>query len=173
MQNVHIGPLIDEVDKTPDLWNYLTIRQDYKDSAHVDTKSIIFRGPKGRDYESIFNDPLTIDYGMGSDRLQDIARETGRLAFAGNWRYKAMGRLMLVKLKPGGAIMRHVDEGKYADSYTRYHLALQSDEGNEFECDGDTVHMLPGELWWFNHKKPHSAVNNSKNDRIHLIVDVA
>ena len=43
--------------------------------------------------------------------------------------------------------------------------------GNDFHCEEETVHMWPGELWWFNNKKTHWVKNNSKSDRIHLIID--
>jgi hypothetical protein len=32
--------------------------------------------------------------------------------------------------------------------------------------------MRTGEVWWFNNAIEHEVVNNSADDRIHLIVDI-
>ncbi|MGK7915145.1 MAG: aspartyl/asparaginyl beta-hydroxylase domain-containing protein [Prochloraceae cyanobacterium] len=34
------------------------------------------------------------------------------------------------------------------------------------------MRMKPGELWWFDNKKPHEAINEADDWRIHLIFDV-
>ena len=65
----------------------------------------------------------------------------------------------------------HEDTGRYAKAYSRFHLVLTSAPGNTFTCDNQTVHMQPGELWWFNHRGEHSVRNDSDTDRIHLIFD--
>jgi GNAT superfamily N-acetyltransferase len=48
---------------------------------------------------------------------------------------------------------------------------LQSDPGNAFYCGTETVHMMPGELWWFNHKTRHWFENASLRPRWHMIID--
>lgn len=84
---------------------------------------------------------------------------------------ESIGRVMIVGLKPGGRIVPHRDEGLYAETYSRAHFCLYALPGNLFYCGFDCVAMLPGELWWFNHRQTHSVVNNSDNERIHLILD--
>ena len=37
---------------------------------------------------------------------------------------------------------------------------------------GVIVNMLTGEIWWFNNQAEHEIINNSADDRIHLIVDI-
>ena len=81
------------------------------------------------------------------------------------------GRVMLTELRPGGYIPPHIDEGVYANLYDRFHLCLQGDEGSVYECGGETVSPLPGDMFWTNHKRPHSVGNYGEMTRIHLIVD--
>jgi hypothetical protein len=84
---------------------------------------------------------------------------------------------MLVELKNEGVINKHIDEGHYADTYMRFHIPIKSDDGSEFHVEledsvEEVAHMRPGDLWWFNHKKPHFALNVSSQSRVHLIVDL-
>jgi quercetin dioxygenase-like cupin family protein len=82
-----------------------------------------------------------------------------------------LGRIMIVRLKTGGEIAPHIDEGAYARYYARFHLVLESNPACVFKAGGELVHMAPGELWWFNHQVEHSVVNNGP-DRTHIIVDL-
>jgi Aspartyl/Asparaginyl beta-hydroxylase len=78
---------------------------------------------------------------------------------------------MLVRLKAGGAITPHVDEGAYAQHYARFHLPIDSTAACRFFCGDESVHMAPGEFWWFDHQREHSVVNDGP-DRVHLILDL-
>ena len=157
-------------------WKAITLRQEHPGSAHGDTESIYLRWSASMDVKSVFSDLDAVDYPHldmlpeFKEVLQWIFYEVGG---------EQLGRAMIVKLKKDGYIEQHVDEGDYADHYDRFHLCLDA----EPECDfmvqhGDsplhfeTTNMLPGELWWFDHKKPHCVDNGSGRDRIHLIVDV-
>jgi hypothetical protein len=50
-------------------------------------------------------------------------------------------------------------------------MVLESSPRCIFNAGGKSVHMAPGELWWFNHQVEHS-VTNSGLDRTHIIVDL-
>ncbi len=150
------------------LFDECTHRQDFPGSPHHDTKAIFLRWAPHWTPESIFDSTESIDY-PGAKQLPAhyaLAYRICHMIGATEW-----GRVMVVKMKPGGRIDQHWDGGAYAHHFDRFHLCLQGDEGNRFTCDGATVAMLPGELWWFNHQLPHSAHNDSPNERIHLIID--
>jgi quercetin dioxygenase-like cupin family protein len=83
-----------------------------------------------------------------------------------------LGRMIVTRLKPGGTIAPHEDQGQVAKWYTRTHLVLAGKPGNMFTVEDETVQMLTGELWWFENKRSHSCVNKSDDDRVHLIMDV-
>jgi len=88
-----------------------------------------------------------------------------------------LGRAFIAKLRPGGAVIPHSDYGMYSDHFERFHLVLTSEKGNVFSVQDknkrrESVYMQPGELYWFNHKDDHWAVNNSQEHRMHLIIDM-
>lgn len=169
LTDLDVGPMLDALDARPQLWKEITVRQEAPGSPHHDTEAIWLRGPREITLDSVFNELQAVDY-LSMHELAEavyplvapILRQLGSTV---------LGRVMIVKLKPGGYIDPHEDQGRYAKAYSRFHLVLSSDPGNTFTCDGESVHMAPGELWWFNHRGQHSVRNDSATDRIHVIFD--
>ncbi len=83
-----------------------------------------------------------------------------------------LGRCLITRLRPGGCITPHRDEGAPATYYDRFHVALQGKPGTVFRSGDERVAMRCGEAWWFDNTQEHEVVNNSSDDRIHLIVDI-
>jgi hypothetical protein len=83
-----------------------------------------------------------------------------------------LGRVMINKLRPGGAHLPAPDTPVHADYWRRYHIVLHSKPGVVFRCGDEQVYMGTGETWWFNNKLEHEVINNSDDDRIHMIVDI-
>lgn len=80
-----------------------------------------------------------------------------------------VGFVSLHRLKAGHTIKPHTDSnGNFR--FSRFHLVLTSTPRCLFTVDDETVHMAPGELWWFNHQLTHSVTNGGP-DRVHLIFD--
>ena len=173
VKDIDIGGLLEEVNE--EHWKEVTLRQDHPESSHKDTESIYLRWSEKMDVKSVFNDLMAVDY-PALDRLPVFKDILGEIFHS--VRGEKLGRAMLVKLKGEGFIDRHVDEGPYADYYDRFHLCLQSGENVNFMIDHtsfkhyECCNMQPGELWWFDHKKPHCVDNTNSVDRIHLIVDI-
>jgi hypothetical protein len=84
-----------------------------------------------------------------------------------------LGRIMIVHLEPKGTIGMHVDPGEYFERHSRYHIPLKTNSGVQF-IDKDNIkeHMPYMTLCRLNNLSPHSLINDSDEDRIHLIVDV-
>jgi GNAT superfamily N-acetyltransferase len=169
LTDLDVGPMLDALEARPELWGEITARQEAPGSPHHDTESIWLRGPRELTLESVFNDLMAVDYLSMHELAGDVyplvapvLRQLGSTA---------LGRVMIVKLKPGGFIDPHEDTGRYAKAFSRFHLVLKSDPGNVFTCDGESVHMQPGELWWFNHRGEHQVRNDSATERIHIIFD--
>jgi hypothetical protein len=84
-----------------------------------------------------------------------------------------LGRAMLVRLKPMGRVYPHVDKGAYYAVRDRYHLVIQSKGGSPMASAEETVILQEGELWCFDNKSMHSAMNPSADWRVHLIFDLS
>jgi hypothetical protein len=164
---LNVQPLLAELAANPELWTLIQLRQLYAESVHVDTETIVLRGPSS--LEGIFDNLDCVDF-SSIEKLPaaiDMVREISGLLKA-----RDVGRLMLVKLKEGGWIRPHVDEGAYARYFARFHLALDSNPHCIFRCGEERAYMAPGELWWFNHQQTHSVLNQGAA-RTHLIMDFA
>lgn len=171
---LNVLPAVEEIVRQPWLWDEITARQDLEGSPHHDTRAIYLRWCKDQSPEAAFKVNQTIYY-PAAEMLSATVKLARKVVDVANGRRWA--RVMVVALrKNGGAIDPHIDEGEYADVYSRFHLPLVTDEGCQFYggtspgC-GEFVHMRRGEVWWFNHKRPHWVFNGSPYNRVHLIVD--
>jgi hypothetical protein len=163
------APLLAALDVHSQLWGEITVRQSYPGSAHHDTECIFVRGPRAFTIDDYFNDLSAFDFPLPApvrkavDRLIDpLLRLLGATEF---------GRVLIVRLAPGGTLDQHTDDGLYAEHYSRFHVALQAAEGSTLTVEDESTFMQPGEAWWFDHRKLHSARNDSQTPRIHVIFD--
>lgn len=157
-------PVLDALASVPELWDEITIRQDYEGSAHRDTKCIFLRAPAS--YENVLDviDTVSTPYvgRIGSPIMELTAKLVELIGI------RELGRVMLVKLKPDGWITPHTDEGAYARYFARFHFALSG--SCVFHSGKEKMPIAPGQLWWFNHQREHTVFNDAV-DRIHLIFD--
>lgn len=182
-QKVHDGldtvPLLNATLRQPELWNIHKARKEFPEemglSPHREVEDIILRGQKLADdsLRSVVkaqNDLQCYNYD------EFLALPSARhFIFGIMTRVEAtqLGRVIITKLAPGKKIYEHTDEGKYSEHYSRFHVVLQGSAGTLFTIEDEQVSMRTGEVWWVNKLKKHSVANNSNDDRVHLIIDVA
>jgi hypothetical protein len=78
----------------------------------------------------------------------------------------------LLRLAPGSHILPHRDHRLgYVDGEVRLHIPITSPPGAELVVDGTPVPMRPGECWYVDVNRTHSAENRSDDGRVHLVVD--
>ena len=167
---IDVQPLLDAIERRPEMWKDITIRQEFEGTCHADTETIFLVGPDEFTVESYMGTTSAIPYHACvelSEELDPILNH-----FFGNViQATEIGRILIVKLKAGGKVLEHIDEGTYADYYSRFHICLSGDEGSTLTAGDETQHFAKGEAWWFNHKALHSAENVSDKPRIHMILD--
>lgn len=172
---IDVIPLYHAVMHQPELWNEQTWRTTYKNTPHVDVSDIWLRysaPDKTNDTartQQVTDDVRPVFYHAWNKLPQvrpivfDLARRVEAIE---------LGRVLITKVPPGGRILRHADaHGEYVDSGARYHIVLNGLPGSLYMCGDETVNMLTGECWWFDHKAEHEVQNNSVDDRVHLLVD--
>ena len=164
-----VQPLIDLLGANPELWNAITVRQEFTGTAHHDTECIFVLGPREFTPEAYFGELDALDYPavhvLMPALLPVLKPVFDQLGIT------ELGRILIVRLKAGGVIDEHIDEGRYAEHFSRFHVVLTATEYSELTVGGETQFMQPGETWWFNHRKPHSGSNIGTAPRIHLIFD--
>jgi hypothetical protein len=92
-------------------------------------------------------------------------------------------RVRFMSLAPGGGeLSRHTDQvdpylGVADGTMMRLHIPVITNPNMEFTSWSmhgvkNVVNMKEGELWYLDIRKPHMAVNNGDDTRIHLVVDI-
>lgn len=81
-------------------------------------------------------------------------------------------RAILVKLLAKSKIPKHIDTGYSLSHATRIHIPVITNDQVSFTVGEETKILRKGEIWQINNSnKIHSVKNDSKEDRIHLIID--
>lgn len=162
---LEVAPAREELAARPHLWSLIQLRQQYAESAHVDTETIVLRGPET--LTDVFDNLDCADFLV----IQELPATLALIRHVAEYlKVREVGRLMVVRLAAGGWIRPHVDEGAYARYFARFHLVLDSNPDCSFRCGEEKAVMAPGELWWFNHQVTHSVLNAGLA-RTHLIMD--
>lgn len=181
MRNFHrlavgldIIPLMDAIQRHEGLWNQHTLRTTHPMTPHKQVDDIWIR----------FNDLdeflRTGDASSVVDQHESIWYEAANVLPVRPFVFDLMrrveaerlGRVLITRLSPGGHIEPHVDSGDHAAYYDRYHFCLKGLPGSLFRCGNEEVQMQTGEVWWFQNSVEHEVLNNSTDDRIHMIVDL-
>ncbi len=177
-ENVAVDPLLLAIKRKPELWREDTYLRDYPQGPFGDTETIMVRFPvksvketeeEVKDHLSKYDQHENIDYPAFAYLPEARAMIFGLMATVQGER---LGRVMINKLKVGGKVYPHADTPEHAEYYSRHHVVLQSAPGCSFRCGDETIYMPKGTVWWFNNKLEHEVINNSIDDRIHMIVDI-
>lgn len=166
---VDIIPLMNAIMRDPALWNQNTLRTRHLNTAHAEVDDIWIRFNEIDDVESVVDDKEAVNYPAFWALPQARPLVFSLMARIEGER---LGRVLITKLRPGYKITAHVDGGAPAEYYDRFHIVLNSAPGCDFRAGDEWVHMATGEVWWFDNTKEHEVVNNSGDDRIHMIVDI-
>lgn len=86
---------------------------------------------------------------------------------------EVFGRSRLMKLASGSEVSTHVDFNYHWYTRVRIHIPLITNPAVTFYCADQNIHMAAGECWIFNSWRRHRVVNESNEDRIHLVIDTA
>lgn len=188
-EGLDITPLRLAIARRSDLWAEDTFLRHYPQGPFEDVETIFLRFPE----RVVFDDADVAEQERkialykanqlpGYDQQESIdypayalfpqAREIV-LALMTRVAGVRLGRVMINKVRAGGRIFPHADCPEHANYWNnRLHVVLQSLPGNDFRCEDEHVHMRAGEVWWFDNRLDHEVVNNSADDRIHLVVDI-
>ena len=180
-QNAAVLPLLlalHRFEKSQGIWKADTYLRDYPQGPFGDTESVILRFPPRsvheteealKKHEANFDQHENVD--QPAFKLLPEARPLvfGLMAAVQGER---LGRVIINKLRPGGRIFPHRDTPAHAEYWDRHHIVLQAYPGVVFRAGEESVYMATGEIWWFDNSEEHEVINNSDDDRIHMVVDI-
>ena len=166
---IDVGPFLDEIRSVDGAWDNSTTRQE-KIAVQREAMAIPLRGlrksaignRKRRDVHESRWTSSAAAYPIASQFLRDTADQLDSL----------LSRAKIVCLPAGRRVYPHVDRGEYYRVRDRYHLVLRSSLGSWLKAGDEEIRMQEGELWWFDNKQMHEAMNDGDEDRIHVIFDL-
>lgn len=132
--------------------------------VHRQTQSVVLIQFSEHLHGSPVEQPLYADF---REVLQPVVEHIARF-------YQDNGfvvRVLLAKLLAGGTIEEHVDFGYSLLGVHRIHVPIVTNDDVLFHVGGESKNMRAGEFWEIDNSQKHAVDNNSKEDRIHLIVD--
>jgi len=164
---IDVLPLMAALKANPDLWDENTLRTDHPNTAHGQVSDIWLR------FNDINGDVVNDRECINYPAIYSLPDAQNLIFWLMN-RVKGerVGRCLITELEPGKVITPHIDGGAPAEYYERYHIVLSGYPGSIFRAGDEQVSMLTGEIWWFDNKQEHEVINNSAEDRIHLIIDI-
>lgn len=167
---VDVVPTLNALAVHDDLWNENDLRSAYPDSPHaeVDDVWLLFNRVPANSAEVVDDVQVHPYRGWWAlPALRQMALDLMRRVDG-----VALGRVVVTRLRPGGRIAPHIDQGAPAEIFTRYQIALQSLPGAVFRIEDEEVILRTGDVWKIDNRAEHEVVNNSADDRIVCIVDV-
>lgn len=167
--DVDTTPFLDEIARNDRAWEAATGRQD-KIAVQREALAIPLRGLRrsaiaGRKRRDVHETRWT----RGSASYPFARAFVTEIADALD---SHPARAKIVCLPAGRRVYPHIDRGAYYRLTNRYHMVLKSTDGSWLKAANEEVRMREGELWWFDNDQMHEAMNDGKEDRIHLIFDL-
>lgn len=169
---VDMQPLAREIARQPELWKADTYLRDYPQGPFADVETIFCRFPpcSVTEIERFERDQHECVWMDGAIHLPAVRPLV--FGLMASVQAERLGRVMINRIRPGGRIYPHADTPVHAEYWDRHHYVVQASPGCSFRCADETVQMSTGEVWWFRNELEHEVINNSADDRTHLIIDV-
>lgn len=171
-RGINVIPLCVEILRQEHLWREDTYLRDYPQGPFRDVQTIFLRFPPASvtELERSQKDQHECVWMDGALHLPSARPLI--FALMSQVSGERLGRVMINRIRPGGRIFPHADTPAHAQYWDRFHYVLAAAPGVLFRCGDEQVGMSTGELWWFQNALEHEVVNNSAQDRLHLIIDV-
>lgn len=166
---VDISLMLREIAENQLLWTLKTGRQQ-RIQCQRETQTIFLRSPRkpipngltSNDVHSSRATPIADEFPQVMAWVTAFVERTGG----------EIGRVMLVRIQPQGRVYEHRDRGDYYAVRQRFHLILKAEAGCILWCHGESIHLSPGQLLWFDNKEPYSETNSCDEWSVRLIIDV-
>ncbi len=169
---INMTPLMVQIQRQPELWKEDTYLRDYPQGPFSDVETIFLRFPPSSvtELERSSKDQHECVWMDGMIHLP--ASRPLIFSLMTTVEGERLGRVMINKIRPGGRIFPHADTPAHAQYWERFHYVVQSSPGVMFRAGDEKVAMQTGDVWWFQNQEEHEVINNSAEDRIHLIIDI-
>lgn len=163
-EGLHVIPVLNALNKHPELWDQRTLRTENEDSPHYGLSDIWARyavadGDAYTSHQSIWYDDVT--------KLVPIIALTNEVLkfFPGE-----VGGVLITKIKAGKLCRPHIDIGWHAKYYHKIGVSIAANDKQAFCFDQEFLVTKPGDAFWFDNSFTHWVPNISNEDRITAII---
>lgn len=162
-----VSNIIEIVNDFSTEWNLNKSRQTLFDDTHRHTNTYFVRGvdKKWEPNQNLKSFP----FATNTKLLAEVDKIIKDLELHHDGK---CGVAMIVKLLSDNKILPHSDDSPYLSAARRHHIPLKTNKDVMFFVGDETRHLPVGECWEINNNKIHSVTNHSKEDRIHLMIDI-
>jgi mannose-6-phosphate isomerase-like protein (cupin superfamily) len=172
-----------EVRRHEELFLKQTYRQEFPNTPHQDTETIFLRMQPGLPEDPVNYGEEQYVFDVVNSLEAEDTEDYANFPIVRNHVMNLMslvagerlGRVMIIKLKAGGQILPHEDQGVYPDYYDRFHIILEGQSKWVIGPEGeeDRFIMNPDEVYWVNNSVTHSVLAPRPNaDRIAIVIDI-
>lgn len=167
-----VNRLIDQLDKSPHVWNTHKLRTETYGTPHTQVSDIWVRYNDWANFDGdaakfVLEPHQSTWYGVIEyipavvKLVVDVFNEVEG---------KELGGVLITKVPPGGEVAPHIDNGWHARYYDKYAVQLKGNQDQVFWFEDSELRPEPGDLYTFNNSKTHAVYNNSTEDRMTLII---
>lgn len=160
--NARITEIADELERNKALWNMVSQLEgtagDLKPPGFLPlAMGVQEPGKRIKDSEGVRATPAAM-------KFPALFKELAAYGFTG------FARCAFFKLAVGGGVRTHIDDGSYYIGKDRFHLCIQGKY--EYQCADEIKIIEAGNLFWFDNKKLHRALNVDTIERLTFVFDV-
>lgn len=167
-----VEPLLIQVARNPGVWNRHKMRtEDYQSGPHTVVSDIWVRYNAFENFKGdpqAFNDEHESEWYPESELIPSVTPLVfDVMRLVGGTR---LGGVLITKIPPGGRVEPHQDHSWHADYYQKFAVQLMGTPDQAFHFEGEELRALPGDLYTFDNSQTHWVTNDSKQDRMTLII---
>lgn len=156
-----------QIERNPQVWNRHTTRI-Y--GAHSKVSDIWCRYNAWENFKEreSFNGPHDSSWYPASDEIPAIYGICQNVMdLVGGIR---LGGVLITKIPAGEQVKPHVDKGWHAEYYEKYAVQLKSSPDQAFCFEDSQLSASVGEVYTFDNSRTHWVTNDSKDERMTLII---
>lgn len=165
---VDLSYIIQEIRSFQEEWLLDTSRQD-KLATHKDTKMFQLRFMSYHWEPGDGNTSSDINYFKNKESNENLS---SIYEYLENIYDGKVIRAEIIQMNKNSSIKSHVDGGVMLQLGRRIHIPLITNPKVIFEVFGEKKYLQVGSWYEINNIIPHSVINESEYDRVHLIIDL-
>lgn len=170
---VNVKQLVKELKDNPSLWNQYSLRTTaYEGNPHKRVDDIWVRYNAWENFDAehpeLFSAEHDSSWYPAYGKLPALRYHLFELMRAVQG--TRLGGVLITRIPAGCSVAPHIDRGWHAGYYRKFAIQLKGGPQQLFCFEGESLEAGAGEVYEFDNSEKHWVENNSRRERITLIV---